>query len=268
MNVDRAVRFIEKTGDNILMKLAYYAVGRIEKDEVLQAISSYQLSDGGWTKTDKDFQAPISIISTTWVALQWFIWLNAESEKLRRTIHFLQRVQKDDGYWDEPTEILKFNPPPWMNPGRYENQLWLTSAVCCKLIELGLENQINFNKAISFLVKGWDGKRYPTYTHTHWMGIYIFHNVEFPKFKSIAEGCKKFLIALLNKNEVDPGDYGSIAYGSLNVGQFGEELFKLAFTKMMSCQASDGGIVTNYGEKHRAGFTVEALFLLKKLGQL
>ncbi|WP_286678585.1 hypothetical protein [Candidatus Aquicultor secundus] len=30
--------------------------------------------------------------------------------------------------------------------------------------------------------------------------------------------------------------------------------------------ADDGGIATNYGEEHRASFTVEALFLLKKLG--
>jgi len=61
----------------------------------------------------------------------------------------------------------------------------------------------------------------------------------------------------------------AIAYSSLNTGQFAEGLLKLAFAKMESYQADDaddGGIATNYGEEHRASFTVEALFLLKKLG--
>ena len=88
------------------------------------------------------------------------------------------------------------------------------------------------------------------------------------KSKSIAEGCKAFLISSLNNNEIDPGDCCAIAYSSLNTGQFAEDLFRLAFAKMESFQAGDGGIVTNYGDKHRAGFTVEALFLLKKLGHV
>jgi hypothetical protein len=269
MDINAAVNYIEKTGDNVLTKLACYAVGKIQKNEAIEAISSYQLTDGGWTKTDKDFLAGISTISSTWVALQWFIWLqDFDSIGLSKTIAYLKRVQNEEGYFDEPQEILKFTPSPWMQPGRYENQLWLTSAVSSKLLELGLENEVDLNKAISFLSDGWDGKRFPMYKHTHWMAMHIFHSADSPKCRSIAEGCKAFLASSLNNNEVDPGDCCAIAYSSLNTGQFAEDLFKLAFTKMESFQADDGGIITNYGEKHRPSFTVEALFLLKKLGRI
>ncbi len=130
-----------------------------------------------------------------------------------------------------------------------------------------MENQkIDFDKAVSFLAAGWDGKRFPVYKHTHWMAMHIFHGAGLPESKSIAEGCQAFLTSSLNNNEIDPGDCCAIAYSSQNTGGFAEDLFKLAFAKMESYQAGDGGIATKYGDQHRAGFTVEALFLLKKIG--
>lgn len=52
MNINKALNFIEKTGDPVLISLAHYTVGKIKQDEVIAAISVYQLSDGGWTKTE------------------------------------------------------------------------------------------------------------------------------------------------------------------------------------------------------------------------
>ncbi len=267
MDINKAVEFVERTGDRVLTKFAHYAVGRVSAAEVIKEASAYQLSDGGWTKTDKDFEAPVATISTTWVALQWFLWLNDhKSKELDATIRYLREVQREEGYWDEPTEILKYNPSPWMKPGRYENQLWLTAAVCAKLMELGLQPMVDIPKAISFLADGWEGNRFPGYNHTHWMALYIFHHQDEPQYKAISEGCKEFLTASLTNNMIDPGDCCTIAYHSQATGQFGQDLFKLAYNRMLSYQAADGGIITNYGEKHRAGFTVEELFLLKKLG--
>lgn len=265
MNIEKAVSFIESSKDRVLTELAHFAVHGTTKEKVLKVISDYQLEDGGWTKTDKDFQANISTISTTWVALQWLIWLDAfDANQLRKTVSFLGNVQSPEGYWDESADILKYDPPPWMKPNRYENQIWLTSAICCKLKELGLEKNVDYNKALSFLSQGWKSERFPVFTHTHWMAIYVFHDNRLHKYKEIAKGCKSFLIREIENNKVDPGDYCAIAYNSLNVGEFAFDLYKLAFDRILRNQANDGGIITNYGEKHRAGFTLEALFLYKK----
>jgi len=267
IDVFKALNFVKNSDDGILIALANYAVDKISKKEAVEKISVYQLADGGWTGTDKDFQAKISVISTTWYALQWMIWLEAaDTKEFNNTISFLKSHQSKEGYWDEPVSILDYNPPFWMEPGKYENQLWLSSAVCCKLKELNMQASVNYDQAISFLVQGWDGERFPVFTHTHWMGLYLFFDMQ--KYKYIADGCKDFLIDAINNEQVDPADYCAITYNSFNTGEYSRDLFELSYNKFLNYQADDGGIITNYGDKHRAGLTVEALFLLKKMGEI
>ncbi len=131
IDLNRAFQFVKASGDPILTALAAYAIGKQSTNDALQTIQAYQRPDGGWTKTDKDFQGDLSIISTTWVALQWLIWLGVgKNPVLERTLSFVKQSQNKAGYWDEPEAIRQYKPPFWMLPGRYENQLWLTSAVC------------------------------------------------------------------------------------------------------------------------------------------
>ena len=35
---------------------------------------------------------------------------------------------------------------------------------------------------------------------------------------------------------------------------------------LVTCQRDDGGWISNHGEEHRAAFTVEALFLFRRIG--
>ncbi len=266
IDIEKAHQFVQACGDPILSALAAYACGKQSADETLMALQAYQRSDGGWTKTDKDFQGDLSVISTTWVALQWLIWLGARNTPaLEHTVSFLHNSQRENGCWDEPEEIRIYNPPFWMLPGRYENQLWLTSAVCCKLKELGCENEIDFEKALDFLRLGWDGKRFPVFIHTHWMAMPLLalQNSDSAMDQRIIEGCKTFLTEAIVNGEVDPGDQCAIAYASRLTGDFAKDLYEIALRGVLANQAEDGGMNTRYGEKHRAGFTVEALFLLK-----
>lgn len=266
INSDKAFQFVQAFSDPVLSTLAAYAVGKQSAAEALAIIQGYQRPDGGWTKTDKDFQGDLSVISTTWVALQWMIWLGGgKSPVLEQTISFLQKTQNEAGYWDEPEEICQFNPPFWMLPGRYENRLWLSSAVCCKLKELGCEGYVNFDKALEFLRQGWDGTRFPVFTHTHWMAMPLLamQNTGSALDKDIILGCKTFLFHAIQTGEVDPGDLCAIAYASRLTGNLTEDLYRLALQGVMNNQADDGGWNTRYPGKHRPGFTVEALFLMK-----
>jgi hypothetical protein len=264
--MDKAVQFVQASGDPVLSGLAAYATGKQDAAEALATIETYQCPDGGWTKTDKDFQGDLSVISTTWVALQWLIWLGAKnSPTLDRTVSFLHDSQRENGCWDEPEGIRQFNPPFWMLPGRYENQLWLTSAVCCKLKELGCEGSVNFEGALDFLRQGWDGQRFPVFTHTHWMTMPLLamQNSGSVLDQEIILGCKTFLLNAIQTGEADPGDECAIAYASRLTGDLSNDLYELALRRVLSNQEEDGGMNTRYGEKHRPGFTVEVLFLLK-----
>ncbi|MFW6222652.1 MAG: hypothetical protein ACOC3T_03470 [Bacteroidota bacterium] len=270
MNIPKAIEFIESSNDQVLISLAYFLIRRQSKEETLNTISSYQLPDGGWTATDKDFKEKISTISCTWPAIQWMIWLEIPSDNilLTKTIDFIKRKQTIDGYWDEPQSILVYNPKQWMKPEIYENQLWLTSAVCCKLRELNLEEEVDYDKAISFLLSGWNGSFFPVYAHTHWMSLCIFSGHDSPLYKEIFEGCKAYLMDAIENNTTDIGNYVTIAYHSYSCGKPANELFQLAYNKLNDIQSGDGGIMSLYGEMHRPGITLEALALEKAINNI
>ncbi len=270
MNIPKAIEFIESSNDQVLKSLAYFLVRRQSKEETLKTISSYQLYDGGWTATDKDFQEKISTISCTWPAIQWMIWLEIPSNNiyLTKTLDFLKQKQTIDGYWDEPLSILIYNPQQWMKPEIYENQLWLTSAVCCKLRELNLEKEVNYDKAISFLLSGWNGSCFPVYAHTHWMSLYVFSGYDFPLYNEIFEGCKTYLMHAIENNTTDTGNFAIIAYNSYKCGKPANDLFQLAYNRLNDIQDDDGGIMSHYGEMHRPGITLEALALEKAINNI
>ncbi len=268
IDVKKAIQFVDGSGDPGLIAMAAFVKGELSANQVREVLKAYQNADGGWTKTDKDMMGDISAISTSWVGLQWLLWIgDTGSSMLENTIDFLRRTQRPDGSWDEPDEIRNYDPPWWMLPGRYENQLWLTSAVCCKLKELGKEEEVDFDRALDFLRAGWDGKRFPAFIHTHWMAMLLFYKEKTgsEQDQAIIKGCERFLHEAIESNMVDPGDYCAIAYASHQAKGLGNDLYDLALENMLANQSEDGGWKTNYGEKHRASFTVDALFLLKKI---
>ena len=87
VNADKAINFVRASGDSILSALALFAVGRIDTGQALDIIKAYQRNDGGWTKADMDFQGDLSVITATWVALQWLLWIGGRAAmSLRRLL--------------------------------------------------------------------------------------------------------------------------------------------------------------------------------------
>ena len=266
---DRATAFVLAKSDPVLSSLALYASGSCGREDVIDSLQTCQRDDGGWTRTDKDFQGDVSIISATWVAIQWLNWIgDRNSPVLQNTLEFLRRTQREDGSWDEPDEIVNFNPPFWMLPGRHENQVWLTSALCCKLNESGLDRHVDFSNAVEFIRQGWNGERFPVYQHTHWMAMPLLSLIGTgdDADEAMVRGCRKVLYDAVAADKADPGDTISIAYASHLAGEIAADLFDLSLEKVKGYQHDDGGWITNHGEEHRAAFTVEALFLFRRIG--
>lgn len=271
INIESALNFIQQHGDPAFYTLALYATAQTSLETALEAIQPYQREDGGWARIDKDLTGDLSLISQTWLGLQWLIYLRpGGQENLRRTVDFLVRVQFEEGYWDEPEAVLAHNPPPWMMPGEYNNQLWLTSAVCSKLSELDLLDQVRFDAALNFLRGGWLGDHFPNSAHPHWMVMPLLYRVgpQTDLDYDILTGCRTYLYNGLVNNQIDPLDVTSVAYAAHLCGDFAEDLFTLAFERLVSLQQPDGGWITNYGDQHRPSATMEALFLLRRTGYL
>ena len=260
--------FVQQNGSELMKALAGNALGVVSGDDVLPHFEDYHNNDGGWKRFDADLRGELSTISQTWVGLQWLLWTRpSDSAPLDRTIDFLSRSQNNKGYWDEPEEILKYDPPPWMLPNVLGNQLWLTSAVGCKLIELGRETEVRYNAAVEFLRRGWDGNRFPVQQHTHWMAANLFSRLSEPTDidRRIAAGSIKRLINDITAGAVDATDMTAIAYAAFRSGA--RDLFDLSFPKVVANQAEDGGWTTEYGDRHRPQGTVEAMHLLKMVSE-
>ncbi|MDE3000645.1 MAG: terpene cyclase/mutase family protein [Gemmatimonadota bacterium] len=268
---DKVVAFVLDTKDPVLSRLALYANGGCGREDVINALATCQRDDGGWTRTDKDFKGDLSIISATCVAVQWLNWIgDRNSSVLTDTVDYLRGTQREDGSWDEPDEIVDFNPPFWMLPGQSENRVWLTSALCCKLKEAGREQQVDFAKALEFIRQAWDGEKFPVYQHTHWMAMPLLSLIGTgdEADEIIIRGCRDVLYDAVATGRADPGDTISIAYASHLAGEVAEDLFEVSLEKVRGFQQDDGGWITNHGEEHRAAFTVEALFLFKRIGAI
>ena len=260
----RGFAFVQRNGSELMKALAAHAVGLASGDDLLSHLYIFQNDDGGWERFDSDMQGAISTISQTWLGLQWLLWTRpSDPIPLNRTLQFLRQSQHDKGYWDEPPEILKYDPPPWMVPGNRANQLWLTSAVCCKLAELGREAEVRFGAAVEFLRRGWEEDHFPVYQHTHWMATNLFGRLSEPieLDRRIATGSTKRLINDLTTGTGDAADITSIAYAAFWSGAY--DLFDMAFPRVITNQAEDGGWTTGYGDRHRPQATVEAMHLLK-----
>ena len=260
----RGFAFVQRNGSELMKALAAYTIGAAKGDDVLPHLQTYQNDDGGWERFDGDMQGAISTISQTWLGLQWLLWTQpSDSVPLDRTLEFLRQSQHDKGYWDEPPEILKYGPPPWMVPGNHANQLWLTSAVCCKLLELGRQTEVQFGAAVDFLRRGWEGDHFPVYQHTHWMAVNLFGGLSNPVDldRRIATASARRLINDLVAATGDAADITSIAYAAFR--SRARNLFDIAFPRVVANQAEDGGWATGYGDIHRPQATVEAMHLLK-----
>jgi hypothetical protein len=267
VNVESALDFIRQRGDPEFYTLARYAARQISLESALPAARSYQREDGGWARIDKDLTGDLSLISQTWIGLQWLIYLRpGGQESLSRTVDFLARAQRPGGYWDEPAAILAHNPPPWMVPGQFNNQLWLTSAVCCKLSEHDLLDRVRFDDALEFLRGGWLGDHFPNSPHPHWMVMPLLYRVgpQSALDEEILAGCRAYLTNGMIHNQIDPLDVTSVAYAAFLCGDFAADLFRLAMDQVLSLQQPDGGWITNYGDQHRPSGTLEALFLLRQ----
>ena len=79
-----------------------------------------------------------------------------ESEIAQNAIEFLLNKQTEEGYWDEPKELLEYNPPKWLMPGNINTILWETANACHLLAILGYIQSPHLTKGVDFLLQNRD----------------------------------------------------------------------------------------------------------------
>ena len=118
---ENAKVFILENGNEVQKKLFLHLIGECDLSCAIEALKRYQNEDGGWANgLEIEYNGNVSTPMTTAAALGYiYLFDLLETELLSRTLHYLKSTQKENGSWDDPEEITRFELPPYMGPGIY-----------------------------------------------------------------------------------------------------------------------------------------------------
>lgn len=155
LTLKNAIEFINNNGSE-LDKAKINLILKQEEDPSRQVILDHftllQNNDGGFPY---QFQRnKISTINHTVSALFSLTDYNLiENDIVEQGIEFLFRKQNIDGSWDEPDDLMNYQPPEWNKPGEITTQLWITANACHLLTELEYIPSPYLTKGLNFLLQ-------------------------------------------------------------------------------------------------------------------
>lgn len=266
LRIHEAVKFIQTFGDEFQKNYYSSLFGNSNIDKTLMHLGKFQNEDGGWFQIDPDYKGTVSSITCTMAAFGKLERLNIrESPLIEKSKLFLQKNQKKNGLWDEPVEILNFDPPHWYYPRINENQIWFTNGMLRYVISRCPEEEDMIKSAREYLKLFWLGNRFPGYAHNDWMGIVSFFNCKDLNEQLIWENCLNNI-----KNKIHRYDLADVVWTLESFYFIGltkdEPVVKKALQILMDGQLEDGGFGTGYGEFQRVDVTIEALDSLANYG--
>ena len=118
---ENAKVFILENGNEVQKKLFLHLTGECNLNCAVEALARYQNEDGGWANgLEIEYAGNVSTPMTTAAALGYiYLFDLSETEIFAKTLDYLSSTQNDNGSWDDPEEIMRFELPPYMGPGIY-----------------------------------------------------------------------------------------------------------------------------------------------------
>ncbi|MGI6358671.1 MAG: hypothetical protein ACOX2K_08285 [Bacillota bacterium] len=151
--IKQAASYVQTNGTPLQQACLRLALGKGSKDEVAQALSCYQNSDGGWANgLEVEYPGPVSTPFSTAVALGHIVRNElTESSLLQRSLDYLAANQLQNGSWDDLPQMLGYPHPPYMGPGIYLE--FKTAMITKWLLRLPQPPQALLERAVGFLVE-------------------------------------------------------------------------------------------------------------------
>jgi hypothetical protein len=266
MNVERALKFVDRFGTMLERYRAEYLFQSVRDDEVpLRHLRRLQNEDGGFPY-NLEAGRPSSVNETSGM-LSLVAELDlGESDVGQRAVNYLFRVQRSDGGWDENPEISQFNPPRWDTPNSLNTRMWLTGDVTVHLVQLGYAESQHVKQAREFLLSHMDekgkveGPRIAT-----WIAMAIFgmlEGIESPYVRKALDLVEGWL-------DEEPDEDASFLCWYLECLSCAEAprehvLVRKCLKKLMLMQDKDGGWKSADGARYNVSTTISALKLLRQ----
>lgn len=268
MNVDSAIKFIERFGNTLERYRERYLFQSFRDDEVpLLYLQRLQNKDGGFPYNLEPGK-PSSVNETDGI-LRLIAELDlGRSDVGHKVIDYLFQIQRPDGGWNENPKINQFNPPSWDTPNSINTRTWLTGEIAVHLIQLSYAKSKQVKQACNFLLEHMDregkveGPRIAT-----WIAIAIFgmlDGAESPyvrKTLGLVEGW-------LDKEPDEDASFLCWYLECLDTAGLpnGHALVCKCLKRLMTLQDKDGGWRSADGKRYDVSTTINALKLLNCMG--
>jgi len=135
LDLQRALAFVTTRGNLVeRARLASILLAESPSEATFRELAALQKANGGF-----GYWVPeVGNVCDTAYVLQWFDDLKTyRGPIIEPACRFLLERQRDDGGWDEVEEVLLYDPPEWMIPGRVQTRVWLTAFCAHVLIRFG-----------------------------------------------------------------------------------------------------------------------------------
>lgn len=268
VNIQKAYAFIESLEDRVLKaRLESILDNRKPKESVLNALEEMRKSDGGFAFWDED----VSSITTTLNVVGWLDDLSLRGGAVvNKTFDFLLDLQLDDGGWDEVSEVIMFDPRPYMIPGNTNTRTWLTACCAHWFIRFGRAEPpgakgcpaefLMQNVTPSGLIRG--------YHYASWDALVMFNYHPGPD----SDVFRNLLKAVRESFKPETYDATDLAWLSRCLRDAGLEhrysLVEQALNALERLQQANGSWSSAEGAEYSGMATVDAIRVLKDFGRI
>ncbi len=265
MDIQKASNYVIQSNSKIdIAKLNVILDNNITENTqtILQHYSNLQNKDGGYPHQRKIGQ--MSTINVTTGVLHTLLDFDlGKSELFQLGIDYLINQQHPDGFWNEPRELRKLNPPIWDNPTNELTRIWLTANACHLLARTKAVTSKNLTKGITFLLESLDDNRqFIGYFHSNWIAIAIFsirNGKEDESTQNFVRIIKNNLEKLLGTSDI------AWCLHCFFTGGFTREypIVRKMLDNLLSIQNQDGRWISVDGQAFDVSSTVYTLYILK-----
>lgn len=247
IDIDRARAFIDSNGTVIERARLRALLDDDMPDEIPDELRALQNSDGGF---------PVGLVvgrpsalSPTVNVLSWLRDLDlVDTDEAQRAITYIVDRQTPRGIWRESSEVMQFDPPPWMDPESTAGDIY-TTALCASTIVLLSDDELPGDLAVNWLQtqQGRDGLLTGFKAHSSWIAVPAYETI----LGQETRGTRR-LIAGLGEILADDWSGSMLAWmlQSLLDANYTRrtEVVNRAWYLLQEAQQTDGSFTTDEGE--------------------
>lgn len=269
-DLEKAIDFVrQKTKDAEKYKLHFIIDEKDEAISMLKEQLKIQNEDGGIPYRFQE--GAISTIGSTIMFFKDLLLLNLHdiiSEELEKVVDFLIGQQKEDGFFEEPSEINTLECAMWESTGFESNQIYCTSIAINFLLGTKKSRaEESINKGMEFLLKKWDDEKgFRSYPHALWNSIPVFICKKGEDDPISARGRE-----LLNTLQLQNYPSSSLVWmieSFIHTGSEHHNLVEKLLQIILPRQMIDGRWTSEDGEEFDPTTTLSVLVILKRLNML